>query len=206
MGKPIPFLSMSTIITAKQVNDLRAQTGAGLMDCKKALVETNGNIEEAITILRKKGAASAAKRADRDAKDGIIESYIHLGGKVGVLIEVNCETDFVASNEEFRGFVKDLCLHIAAAAPTTVTRDEVDEKLVAQEREIAAANLAGKPPAAVQKIVEGKLEKFFSTIVLLDQPFVKTPEKTIRELLTEQIAKTGENIQVRRFVRYQLGA
>lgn len=206
MGKPIPFLSMSTIITAKQVNDLRAQTGAGLMDCKKALVETNGNIEEAITILRKKGAASAAKRADRDAKDGIIESYIHLGGKVGVLIEVNCETDFVARNEEFRGFVKDLCLHIAAAAPTTVTRDEVDEKLVAQEREIAAANLAGKPPAAVQKIVEGKLEKFFSTIVLLDQPFVKTPEKTIRELLTEQIAKTGENIQVRRFVRYQLGA
>ena len=206
MGKPIPFLSMSTIITAKQVNDLRAQTGAGLMDCKKALVETNGNIEEAITILRKKGAASAAKRADRDAKDGIIESYIHLGCKVGVLIEVNCETDFVARNEEFRGFVKDLCLHIAAAAPTTVTRDEVDEKLVAQEREIAAANLAGKPPAAVQKIVEGKLEKFFSTIVLLDQPFVKTPEKTIRELLTEQIAKTGENIQVRRFVRYQLGA
>jgi elongation factor Ts len=197
---------MSTTITAKQVNDLRAQTGAGLMDCKKALVETNGNIEEAITILRKKGAASAAKRADRDAKDGIIESYIHLGGKVGVLIEVNCETDFVARNEEFRAFVKDLCLHIAAAAPTAVTRDEVDEKLVAQEREIAAANLAGKPPAAVQKIVEGKLEKFFSTIVLLDQPFVKTPEKTIKELLTEQIAKTGENIQVRRFVRYQLGA
>lgn len=197
---------MSTTITAKQVNDLRAQTGAGLMDCKKALVETNGNVEEAITILRKKGAASAAKRADRDAKDGIIESYIHLGGKVGVLIEVNCETDFVARNEEFRAFVKNLCLHIAAAAPTAVTRDEVDEKLVAQEREIAAANLAGKPPAAVQKIVEGKLEKFFSTIVLLDQPFVKTPEKTIRELLTEQIAKTGENIQVRRFVRYQLGA
>lgn len=176
------------------------------MDCKKALVETNGNVEEAITILRKKGAASAAKRADRDAKDGIIESYIHLGGKVGVLIEVNCETDFVARNEEFRAFVKNLCLHIAAAAPTAVTRNEVDEKLVAQEREIAAANLAGKPPAAVQKIIEGKLEKFFSTIVLLDQPFVKTPEKTIRELLTEQIAKTGENIQVRRFVRYQLGA
>jgi elongation factor Ts len=197
---------MSTTITAKQVNDLRTQTGAGLMDCKKALVETNGNIEEAITILRKKGAASAAKRADRDVKDGIIESYIHLGGKVGVLIEVNCETDFVARNEEFRAFVKNLCLHIAAAAPTAVTRDEVDEKLVAQEREIAAANLVGKPPAAVQKIVEGKLEKFFSTIVLLDQPFVKTPEKTIKELLTEQIAKTGENIQVRRFVRYQLGA
>lgn len=197
---------MSTTITAKQVNDLRSQTGAGLMDCKRALVETNGNVEEAITILRKKGAASAAKRAERDAKDGVIESYIHLGGKVGVLIEVNCETDFVARNEEFRAFVKDICLHIAAAAPTCVTREEVDEALVAKEREIASASLEGKPPAAIQKIVEGKLEKFFSTIVLLDQPFVKAPEKTIKELLTEQIAKTGENIQVRRFTRYQLGA
>ncbi len=197
---------MSTPITAKQVNDLRGQTGAGLMDCKRALVETNGNVEEAITILRKKGAASAAKRAERDAKDGVIESYIHLGGKVGVLIEVNCETDFVARNEEFRAFVKDICLHIAAAAPTCVTREEVDETLVAKEREIASASLEGKPPAAIQKIVEGKLEKFFSTIVLIDQPFVKNPDKTIKELLTEQIAKTGENIQVRRFTRYQLGA
>jgi elongation factor Ts len=197
---------MSTTISAQMVNDLRAQTGAGLMDCKRALVETNGNVEEATTILRKKGAASAAKRADRVAKEGIIESYIHLGGKVGVMIEVNCETDFVARNDEFRAFVKDLCLHIAAASPLYVTRDQVPEADVAAEREIATAQVAGKPPAAVQKIVEGKLEKFYSTVVLLDQPFVKLPEKTIKEMLTEKIAKTGENMQVRRFVRFQLGA
>jgi elongation factor Ts len=196
---------MSTTITATMVNDLRASTGAGLMDCKRALVEANGNVEEAITILRKKGAASAAKKADRLAKDGVIESYIHLGGKVGVLIEVNCETDFVARNEEFRAFVKDLCLHIAAASPMCVTREEVPETVLNQEREIAASQAAGKPPMAVQKIVEGKIEKYYSQVVLLDQPFVKIPEKTIRELVTEQIAKTGENIQIRRFVRYQLG-
>jgi elongation factor Ts len=196
---------MSTPITAQMVNDLRAQTGAGLMDCKRALVETNGNTEEAITLLRKKGAASAAKKADRLAKEGLVESYIHLGGKVGVMIEVNCETDFVARNDEFRSFVKDLCLHIAAASPLYVTRDQVPEADLASERDIAAAQVAGKPPAAVQKIVEGKLEKFYSTVVLLDQPFVKIPEKTVKELITEKIAKTGENIQIRRFVRFQLG-
>ncbi len=196
---------MSTPITAQMVNDLRAQTGAGLMDCKRALVETNGNVEEAITLLRKKGAASAAKKADRLAKEGLIESYIHLGGKVGVMIEVNCETDFVARNEEFRSFVKDLCLHIAAASPLYVSRDQVPEADLAAERDIAAAQVAGKPPAAVQKIVEGKLEKFYSTVALLDQPFVKIPEKTVKELITEKIAKTGENIQIRRFVRFQLG-
>jgi len=197
---------MSTTISAQMVNDLRAQTGAGLMDCKRALVETNGNVEEAITILRKKGAASAAKRADRVAKEGVVESYIHLGGKVGVMIEVNCETDFVARNDEFRAFVKDLCLHIAAASPLYVSRDQVPETELAAERDIAAAQVQGKPPAAIQKIVEGKLEKYYSTVVLLDQPFVKQPEKTIKEILTEKIAKTGENMQVRRFVRYQLGA
>ncbi len=196
---------MSTPITAQMVNDLRAQTGAGLMDCKRALVETNGNVEEAITLLRKKGAASAAKKADRLAKEGLIESYIHLGGKVGVMIEVNCETDFVARNDEFRSFVKDLCLHIAAASPLYVSRDQVPEADLAAERDIAAAQVAGKPPAAVQKIVEGKLEKFYSTVALLDQPFVKIPEKTVKELITEKIAKTGENIQIRRFVRFQLG-
>jgi elongation factor Ts len=196
---------MSTPISAQMVNDLRAQTGAGLMDCKRALVDTNGNVEEAITLLRKKGAASAAKKADRLAKEGLIESYIHLGGKVGVMIEVNCETDFVARNDEFRAFVKDLCLHIAAASPLYVTRDQVPEADLAAERDIAAAQVAGKPPAAVQKIVEGKLEKFYSTVVLLDQPFVKIPEKTVKELITEKIAKTGENIQIRRFVRFQLG-
>ncbi len=200
-----PF-SMSTPITAQMVNDLRAQTGAGLMDCKRALVDANGNVEEAITILRKKGAASAAKKADRTAKEGLIESYIHLGGKVGVMIEVNCETDFVARNDEFRAFVKDLCLHIAAASPLYVTRDQVPEADLAAERDIAAAQVAGKPPAAVQKIVEGKLEKFYANVVLMDQPFVKIPEKSVKELITEKIAKTGENIQIRRFVRYQLGA
>lgn len=197
---------MSTTITASQVNDLRSQTGAGLMDCKRALVETNGNVEEAITILRKKGAASAAKRADREAKEGLIESYIHVGGKVGVLIEVNCETDFVARNDDFKALVRNLGMHIAAANPVCVSRDQVPEADIAAEREIAAAQVAGKPPAAVQKIVEGKLEKYFSTVALLDQPYVKVPEKTVKEIITEAIAKTGENIQVRRFVRYQLGS
>ncbi len=197
---------MSTTITASQVNDLRSQTGAGLMDCKRALVETNGNVEEAVTILRKKGAASAAKRADREAKEGLIDTYIHVGGKVGVLIEVNCETDFVARNDDFKALVRNLGMHIAAANPLYVTRDQVPEADLNAEREIAAAQVAGKPPAAVQKIVEGKIEKFFAGIVLLDQPYVKEPEKSIKEVLTEAIAKTGENIQVRRFVRYQLGS
>ena len=197
---------MSTTITATQVNDLRSQTGAGLMDCKRALVETNGNVEEAITILRKKGAASAAKRADREAKEGLIESYIHVGGKVGVLLEVNCETDFVARNEDFKALVRNLGMHIAAANPVCVSRDQVPEADIAAEREIAAAQVAGKPPAAVQKIVEGKLEKYFATVALLDQPYVKVPEKSVKEIITEAIAKTGENIQVRRFVRYQLGS
>jgi elongation factor Ts len=188
------------------VNDLRKQTGAGLLDCKKALTDANGNVEEAITILRKKGAASAAKKADRDTSEGLIESYIHVGGKVGVLIEVNCETDFVARNDEFRQFVKDLCLQIAAANPLYVTRDQVPAADLASERDIASAQVVGKPPAAVQKIVEGKLEKFYSTVCLLDQPFVKLAEKTVKEMIIEKVAKIGENIQVRRFVRYQLGA
>ena len=196
---------MSTLITAQMVNDLRGQTGSGLLDCKKALTETNGNVEEAITILRKKGAASAAKKADRATREGLIESYIHLGGKVGVLIEVNCETDFVARNDEFRAFVKDLCLQIAAASPLYISRDQVPESLIASEREIATAQVEGKPPAAVQKIVEGKLEKFFSTICLIDQPFVKDAEKTVKEMLTQKISKIGENMQIRRFVRDKLG-
>lgn len=197
---------MSNPITAKMVNDLRLQTGAGLLDCKNALNESKGNVDEAITILRKKGAASAAKKADRSTKEGLIESYIHHNGKVGVLIEVNCETDFVARNEGFKGFVKDLCLQIAHASPLYVTRDQVPEADIAHEREIASAQVAGKPPAAAQKIVDGKLEKYFSTVCLLDQTYVKLPEKTVKDLLTETIAKTGENIQVRRFVRFQLGS
>jgi elongation factor Ts len=197
---------MSEPITAQMVNSLRGQTGAGLLDCKKALTEANGNVEEAITILRKKGAASAAKKADRTTKEGLIESYIHHSGKVGVLIEVNCETDFVARNDGFKAFVKDLCLQISATSPLYVSRDQVPEDEIAKERDIAAAQVQGKPPAAAQKIVDGKLEKYYSTVCLLDQPFVKVPEKTVKELLTETIAKTGENIQVRRFVRYQLGS
>lgn len=196
----------NTPITAQAVANLRETTGAGLLDCKKALAEANGNVEEAITLLRKKGAASAAKKADRLTKEGAIESYIHVGGKVGVLIEVNCETDFVARNEAFRAFVKDLCLQIAAASPLYVSRVEVPEAELAKEREIAAAQVQGKPPAAVQKIVEGKLEKYYSTVCLLDQPFVKLPEKAVKDMLTEQITKIGENIQVRRFVRFQVGS
>ncbi len=197
---------MSTTITAQMVNDLRVATGAGLLDCKKALTEANGNVEEATTILRKKGAASAAKKADRATKEGLIEAYIHVGGKVGVLLEVNCETDFVARNEDFKHLCKDICLQIAAANPLYVSRDQVPEADVAQERDIATAQVQGKPPAAVQKIVEGKLDKYYSTICLLDQPFVKLPEKTVKEVITEKITKIGENIQVRRFTRYQLGA
>ena len=197
---------MSITITATMVNDLRRQTGAGLLDCKKALAEADANVEQAITILRKKGAASAAKKADRATREGLIDSYIHVGSKVGVMIEVSCETDFVARTDEFRAFVRDLCLQIAAASPLYVSRDQVPEALLNSEREIAAAQVQGKPPAAIQKIVEGKLEKFYSTVCLVDQPFVKQADKSVKEIITEKIAKTGENIQVRRFIRYQLGA
>jgi elongation factor Ts len=197
---------MSVIVTAQMVSNLREKTGAGLLDCKKALTEANGNVEESITILRKKGAATAAKKSDRATNSGLVESYIHLGGKVGVLIEVGCETDFVARNDEFKVFVRDLCLQIAAASPLYVSRQDVPEADLQKERDIASAQVQGKPPAALQKIVEGKLEKYFSTVSLLDQPFVKIPEKTVKEVLTEKIAKIGENIQIRRFIRYQLGA
>jgi elongation factor Ts len=197
---------MSNPITAKMVNDLRVQTGAGLLDCKKALTESNGNIDEAVTILRKKGAASAAKKAERTTKEGLIESYIHGPGKIGVMIEVNCETDFVARNDEFKAFVRDLCLQIAAFNPLYVTRDQVPEAELAQERDIAAAQVQGKPPAAVQKIVDGKLEKYYSAVCLVDQSYVKDQQKTVKDVITETIAKTGENIQIRRFIRYQLGS
>ena len=197
---------MSTIITAQMVNELRGATGAGLLDCKKALTEANGSVADATTILRKKLGSKLDKLSSRTTKEGLIESYIHLGGKVGVLIEINCETDFVARNDDFKSFVRDLCLQIAAANPLYVSRDQVPEADLAKEREIASAAVAGKQPAVVQKIVEGKLENFYSTICLLDQPFVKQNDKSIKELLTAQIAKTGENIVVRRFTRYQLGA
>ena len=199
-------MSTTTTISAQTVADLRAKTGAGLLDCQKALKEANGNLEEAETIIRKKLGNKVTKIAGRSTKEGLIESYIHLGGKVGVLLEVNCETDFVARNDAFKAFVKDLCLQIAAANPLYVSRDQVPEAELAKERDIAAASLAGKPPAVVQKIVEGKLEAYYSTVCLLDQPFVKQGDKSIKDILNDQIAKIGENIQVRRFVRYQLGS
>ena len=192
-------------ITAKQVAELRGQTGAGLMDCKKALTESEGDLEKAITILRKKGMASASKKAGRATSEGLIESYIHLGGKVGVLIEVNCETDFVAKTDDFKSFVKDLCLHVAAVNPICISRDEVPADLIEKEREIAASQAEGKPPAAVQKIVEGKLKKYFATACLLDQPFVKDGEKSVQDILNEQISKLGENMQINRFSRFQIG-
>ncbi len=196
---------MSVQITAKQVGELRGQTGAGLMDCKKALVEAGGDLEAAATILRKKGIASADKKAGRATSEGLIESYIHLGGKVGVLVEVNCETDFVAKNDDFKAFVKDLCLHVAAASPVCVSREEVPADLVEKEREVATAQAEGKPAAAIQKIIEGKLNKYYSTVCLLDQPFVKDSDQTVQQLLTGQITKLGENMQIKRFVRFQIG-
>jgi elongation factor Ts len=195
-----------SVVTASMVADLRAKTGAGMLECKKALDEAKGSMEEAQTILRKKLGGKIDKLSSRATKEGLVESYIHVGGKVGVLIEINCETDFVAKTDDFKAFCRDLCLQIAAANPLYVRREEVPEADLAKERDIAGAQLAGKPAAAVQKIVEGKLEKYYSQVCLLDQPFVKEPEKMIKDILTEKIAKLGENMQVRRFVRYQLGA
>tara|TARA_Y100000588_G_C14279706_1_gene936302 strand:+ start:1184 stop:1753 length:570 start_codon:yes stop_codon:yes gene_type:complete len=187
------------------VNDLRQKTGVGLMDCKKALVESEGDIEMAVTALRKKGVATAAKKAGRTASEGLIDQYIHMGGKVGVLIELNCETDFVAKTDDFKALAKDLCLHIAAANPSYLNRDDVPEDLVSKERDIATSQAQGKPPQAIQKIVEGKLDKFFSETCIVDQPFIKDPGKTINELITEKIAQLGENIVIRKFSRFQLG-
>ena len=181
------------------------------MECKKALTEADGNEEAAVEILRKRGIATAGKKAGRVAAEGAVGSYIHMGGKVGVLVEVNCETDFVARTEEFQALVKDIAMHIAAAEPRYVTREEVPSDILDKEREITRAQIANdpknasKPEQVIEKIVEGRLNKFYEEAVLLDQPFVKAPEKTINELLTEQIAKTGERITVRRFSRYKMG-
>ena len=187
------------------VKQLREKTNAGMMDCKKALVESGGDLEQAEAILRKKGIASASKKSVRTAKEGIIGSYIHLHGRVGVLVEVNCETDFVAKNHSFRELVKDITLHIAAAHPLYVSRDEVPPHLIEKERDIFRAQVTGKPEQVVNKIVEGKLEKYFSTVCLLDQAFIKNPDQTIRELVSSKIAELGENIVVRRFTRYAVG-
>lgn len=195
---------MSITITAQMVGDLRAKTGAGLMDCKRALAESNGDVEEAITILRKRGVASAAKKAGREASEGIIESYIHLGAKVGVLLELNCESDFVAKTDAFRQLARDLCMHVAAASPLFVGRQEVSEEYLSKEKEILGAQVEGKPAEIVEKIVAGKLEKVYAQVCLLEQPFVRNPDQTVKDVITEQIAKLGENIVVRRFTRYQI--
>src|SRR6201982_3712305 len=187
------------------VKQLREKTNAGMMDCKKALVETDGDLEKAEDLLRKRGIAGASKKASRSAKEGIVASYIHLQGKVGVLVEVNCETDFVAKNENFRAFVKDITLHIAAAHPLYVSRDDVPGNLIEAEREIYKAQVKRKPEAVMNKIVDGKLEKFYSTVCLLEQGFIKNPDQTIREFVSAKIAELGENIVIRRFTRYLVG-
>ena len=192
-------------ISPSLVKELREKTNAGMMDCKNALTEAKGDIIAAEDILRKKGIASAGKKASREAKEGIVASYIHLQGKVGVLVEINCETDFVAKNEIFRDFVKDVTLHIAAAHPIYVSREQVPSDLLARERDVAAGQVAGKPANIIEKIVDGKIEKFYSTICLLEQAFIKNPEMSILDLVKSKIAELGENIIIRRFTRYSVG-
>lgn len=194
-------------ITAGMVKELREKTGAGMMDCKKALTEAGGDMERAVEILREKGLAAAAKKAGRIATEGLVESYIHAGGRIGVLVEVNCETDFVAKTEEFKSFVKDIAMQIAAAKPSYIRKEEVPAEEVEKERSILRAQALneGKPEHIVEKMVEGRLEKYFKEICLLEQPFIKDPDKSIDQLLKETIAKIGENISIRRFARFELG-
>ncbi len=194
-------------VSAKVVKELREKCGVGMMECKRALEESGGDVDEAIKLLRKKGMAAADKKAARATNEGLVDTYIHAGGKLGVMVEVNCETDFVARNEEFQQLVHNVAMHIAAANPQFVSREEVPEESLAAEREIylAQARETGKPDNVLEKIVEGKLNKWFEQVVLLEQPFVKDPDKTIDELRREAIAKIGENIEVRRFARFQLG-
>lgn len=197
---------MSVQISAKMVGELRESTGAGLMDCKKALVEAEGDFDQAVELLRKRGVAKAAKKADREASEGLIDTYIHLGGKVGVMTEINCESDFVAKTDDFKQFVKDISMHIAAANPVCVSREEIDPAILAEERKVAEGQAEGKPAQAIEKIVEGKLNKYLSENCLLEQAYVKNPDQTIQEVLTEKIAKMGENMKIRRFARFQIGA
>jgi elongation factor Ts len=194
-------------VTAAMVKELREKTGAGMMDCKRALTEASGDIERAGEVLREKGLASAAKKSGRVAAEGIVESYIHGGGRIGVLVEVNCETDFVAKNDDFRNFVKDIAMHIAASNPQYVRREEVPEEMIAKEREIVRAQTLneGKPEKIVDKIVEGRIEKFLKEICLVDQQFVKDPDKTVETLVREKISQIGENISIRRFSRFVVG-
>jgi elongation factor Ts len=194
-------------VDAGLVKKLRDACGAGIMDCKMALAEAQGDMDEAVKILRKKGMATAEKKSSRATNEGVVESYIHPGARVGVLLEVNCETDFVARNEDFKVFVHDVAMHIAASSPAWVSREDIPEEVKATEIEIyaAQAKASGKPEAVIQKIAEGKLNKWFSEVVLLEQPFVKDPDKTIDDLRREIIGKIGENIEIRRFARFRVG-
>ncbi|RMG09448.1 MAG: translation elongation factor Ts [Acidobacteria bacterium] len=198
-------------ITANAVKALREKTGAGMMECKAALIEANGDETKAIEILRKKGIATATKKEGRVTAEGVVGAYIHMGGKVGVLVEINCESDFVARSEEFQQLVKDIAMHIAASAPRYVRREDVPEEVLNKEREILMEQLkndpknAGKPEEVLKKIIEGRLNKFYEETVLLDQPFVKDPSKTVGELIIEKIASIKENISIRRFTRYKMG-
>ena len=199
---------MTIAISAQAVKELRERTGAGMMECKGALTEAGGDTEAAIDILRARGAAKAAKRAERETREGAIGSYIHMGGKIGVLVEVNCETDFVARNEAFQALVRDVAMHIAAASPVAIRREDFPADLVERERSVYREQMkeSGKPEQIWDKIVDGKLEKFFAEQALLEQPFVKNPDQTVGQLITDIGAKMGENIVVRRFTRYELGA
>jgi elongation factor Ts len=194
-------------ITAGMVKDLREKTGAGMMDCKKALAETNGDMEKAIDFLRKKGIATAQKRAGRSVSEGAVQSYIHMGGKIGVLVEVNCETDFVAKNTDFLEFCKDIAMHIAATAPLAVRPEEVSPAVIEREREVYKGQVLemGKPENVADKIVDGKMKKFLADSCLMNQAFVKRPDITVQDYLNEVIGKTGENIIIRRFARFVLG-
>lgn len=196
-----------TEISADQIKKLRQLTGAGLMDCKKALKEAKGDLDTAVEILRKQGMAGLKKRADRETKEGIIDSYVHVGGKIGVLVEVNCETDFVAKNEQFKKFAHEIAMQIAAASPAHVSQEQVPEEMVERERGIyrAQALEEGKPEKVIDKIVEGKLEKFYQDICLLEQPFIKDQEITVKQYLASVASKIGENIVIKRFVRLELG-
>jgi elongation factor Ts len=198
-------MSTTVEINPQLVKQLREKTNAGFMDCKRALAEASGDLAKAETILRTKGIASASNKASRATKEGIVAAYIHLQGKVGVLVEVDCETDFVAKNENFRSFVKDITLHIAAAHPLYVSRDDVPASVIESERAIYEAQVKGKPANVTSKIVDGKLDKFYSTVCLLEQGFIKNPDHTIDELVKSKIAELGENIVVRRFTRYLVG-
>jgi elongation factor Ts len=194
-------------IDASAVKDLRQKTGAGIMDCKRALKEAQGNVDKAVEFLRKKGLAEAAKRTGRSAHEGLVESYIHPGGRIGVLVELNCETDFVARTQEFKDLVKDISMHIAAANPQYLTREDVPEEVIQKEQEILRMQALemGKPEKVVDRIVEGRMEKFFSEVCLLEQAYVKDLDVTVGELLTSLMGKIGERISIRRFTRYQLG-